>query len=41
MFNMKDAIGWIGNVAVFRTDGGRWLYDVVTNKKVFVKGGAE
>jgi hypothetical protein len=42
MFNMKDAIGWIGDrIAVFAFDGGRVLLDVVSGKKMFVKGGAE
>ena len=38
MFNMKNAIGWIGNVAVFLSDNGRWLVDVTSGKKTFVKG---
>lgn len=41
MFNMKDAIGWIGNIAVFPAEDGRWLFDVVSGKKRFVKCGAE
>lgn len=40
MFNLKDAIGWLGDrVAVFDIDGGRLLLDVVSGKQVFVKGG--
>ena len=38
MFNMKNAIGWIGSVAVFpAANGGRWLVDM-RGKKLFVKG---
>lgn len=36
---MKNAIGWIGNVAVFGTKDGRWLVDMTSGKKHFVKGG--
>lgn len=38
MFNTNDAIGWIGNVAVFAADGGRWLVDMTNGKRCFVKG---
>lgn len=41
MFNMKNVIGWIGNVAVFPADCGRWLVDMTSGKKMFVKGGEE
>jgi hypothetical protein len=41
MFNMKNAIGWIGNIAVFPVDGGRLLLDMASGKRMFVKGGAE
>lgn len=27
MFNVKDIIGWIGNAAVFKTEGGYTLVD--------------
>lgn len=40
MFNFKNAIGWIGDVAVFPAKGGRWLVSM-NGKKMFVKGGAE
>lgn len=41
MFNIKNAIGWIGNIAVFRAENGRWLVDMYSGKRVFVKGGGE
>ena len=42
MFNMNNAIGWIGDrVAVFEWYGGRLLLDVVSGKRMIVKGGAE
>ena len=41
VFNMKNVIGWIGNVAVFPADCGRWLVDMTSGKKMFVKGGEQ
>ena len=41
MYNMKNAIGWIGSVAVIPTKDGRWLVDMSNGKRQYVKGGAE
>ena len=41
MFNMKAAIGWIGDrIAVFKWDDGRLLLDTVSGNQMLVKGGA-
>ena len=37
MFNMKNAIGWIGNTAVFAVDGGFVFVDMRSGKRKFVK----
>jgi hypothetical protein len=40
MYNLNEAIGFIGDrIAVFDRDGGRLLLDIVSGKKLFVKGG--
>ena len=39
MLNMKNIIGWIGNVAVLSAKDGRWLVDMRNGRKMFVKGG--
>ena len=38
MLNMKNTIGWIGNVAVVSAKDGSWLVDMSRGKKMFVKG---
>jgi hypothetical protein len=37
MFNMKNVIGWIGNVAVLPVDGGVMLVDMRSGNRKFVK----
>ena len=34
MFNMNNAIGWIGNIAVFRSGDKYILLDVVSGKRM-------
>lgn len=35
MFNIKDVVGWIGNVAVVKVNGGYWLVDWANSDKRF------
>lgn len=36
MFNAKDVIGWIGNMAVVKAVDGVWLVDWSNGKRIFV-----
>jgi hypothetical protein len=37
MFNIKDVIGWIGNLAVVKANGGYWLVNWAnSNNRLFV-----
>jgi hypothetical protein len=36
MFNIKRVIGWIGNMAVVPTEGGVFLVEWATGKRIFV-----
>jgi hypothetical protein len=42
MFSKKDVIGWIGNVAVIKADGGYMLVDWLnSDKRLFVADGGD
>lgn len=36
MFSSKDVTGWLGNMAVIPAEGGVWLVDWGTGRRIFV-----